>query len=321
MAFATTRPLVTDRRNSLGPGLASHGRPIVSPIFLREALAVRTFPQPSPPPPPPPLPPPSSPPPAPPLPSPSPSQLRPQSAKLLTVSLRLNERAALHALFTFSLLVEHLNVWSNHIPQYIESLFGNQTRKNRVQRRPAPFHIFMSKGNVSKGTENGTAKLRNADMKTRLAIIRDDFIQRQYYVTGRLTSSLYRDNCFFDAPDPGGRVRGVAKFSNATARLFDQNLSRVDLIDIYERDESHIVAEWRLQGALMLPWRPFIKPYLGSTIYEFDECGLVRNHNETWQISAFDAFVSVFWKGFGAPPAPPADVVREQKGISQSTTP
>lgn len=158
-------------------------------------------------------------------------------------------------------------------------------------------------------------------METRLAIIRDDFIQRQYYVTGLLTAPLYRDNCFFDAPDPGGRVRGVAKFCRATARLFDQSLSQVDLIDIYERDECHIVAEWRLQGALMLPWRPLIKPYLGSTIYEFDESGLVCNHIETWEISAFDAFLSVFWKGFGAPPAPPADAVRKLRKKNNRPSP
>jgi hypothetical protein len=34
------------------------------------------------------------------------------------------------------------------------------------------------------------------------AIIRQDFDQRQYYVTGRLTKRIYTDDCFFDAPDP-----------------------------------------------------------------------------------------------------------------------
>lgn len=150
-------------------------------------------------------------------------------------------------------------------------------------------------------------------MASRLAIIRDDFIKRQYYVTGRLTTDLYRDDCLFDGPDPDGHVRGVYKFCDAAAGLFDKRLSRVDLIDIYIRDSCHIVAEWRLQGALMLPWRPYIKPYLGSTVYEFDESGLVSSHVETWQISVYDAFLSVIWKGFGAAPAPPADVVREQK--------
>lgn len=156
-------------------------------------------------------------------------------------------------------------------------------------------------------------KLRNLSLQERLEVIRDDFEKRQYYVTGRLTSSLYRDDCLFDGPDPDGRVRGVRKFCNAAAGLFDVRLSRVDLIDIYIRDDVDISAEWRLQGALMLPWRPCIKPYVGKTVYSFDEDGLVCSHVETWRISVVDAFLSVVWKGFGAPPAPSIEVLREER--------
>lgn len=156
-------------------------------------------------------------------------------------------------------------------------------------------------------------KTTHLDMHARVGIIRDDFVKRQYYVTGRLTPSLYRDDCLFDSPDPDGHVRGLAKFCNAAAGLFDTRLSRVDLIDIYAVDQRTVIAEWRLQGALMLPWRPYIKPYVGETTYTFNGDGLVCSHVDKWQISVFDAFLSVLFKNLGTAPAPPASVLRQRK--------
>jgi hypothetical protein len=51
-----------------------------------------------------------------------------------------------------------------------------------------------------------------------------------------------------------------------------------------------------------------IKPYTGSTVYTVDEAsGLITRHDETWDITAVDAFVSTLFPGlnYGAPPAPP----------------
>lgn len=48
-----------------------------------------------------------------------------------------------------------------------------------------------------------------------------------------------------------------------------------------------------------------IKPYTGTTVYHINDAGLIDRHEETWDISALDAFVSTFVPSFGAPPAPP----------------
>lgn len=51
-----------------------------------------------------------------------------------------------------------------------------------------------------------------------------------------------------------------------------------------------------------------IKPYTGSTLYTVDEAsGLISRHEEEWDITAVDAFVSTLFPGlnYGAPPAPP----------------
>lgn len=151
------------------------------------------------------------------------------------------------------------------------------------------------------------AKTPNLALDARLALLRDDFVERQYYVTGRLSACIYADECVFDGPDPDVPVTGLAKYVSAAAGLFDRRLSRVDLLGIEERGEREIVARWRLEGALNLPWKPRIKPYTGETTYTFDEQGLVVRHVETWSVSALDAFVSVIWPGFGEPPAPPVE--------------
>lgn len=124
---------------------------------------------------------------------------------------------------------------------------------------------------------------------------------------------LYRDDCLFDGPDPDGRVQGLRKFVNAASGLFDARKSNVDLVDIYAQEDGSIVAEWRLEGALMLPWRPVIKPYVGQTTYTFDDDALICSHVETWQVSVVDAFISVVVKGFGVPPAPSGAELRARK--------
>lgn len=111
-------------------------------------------------------------------------------------------------------------------------------------------------------------------------------------------------------------MTGLAKYVSAAAGLFDRRQSRVDLLRIEARGEGEIVASWRLEGALNLPWKPRIKPYTGETTYTFDERGLVVRHVETWSVSALDAFVSVVWPGFGEPPAPPVEeLIKERERV------
>ncbi|PXF43764.1 hypothetical protein BWQ96_06496 [Gracilariopsis chorda] len=161
-----------------------------------------------------------------------------------------------------------------------------------------------------------TAKTPNLPIDTCLTLIQEDFEKRQYYITGRLTTEIYRDDCLFDGPDPDVPVRGLQKYTSATAGLFCRRLSNVQLIHIQVLDQNRISAEWRLEGALNLPWKPTIKPYTGCTIYTFDQQRLVKSHVETWSVTALDAFVSVVFKRFGAPPAASIEQILEQRAAS-----
>ena len=138
-----------------------------------------------------------------------------------------------------------------------------------------------------------------------MAVVRRDFEEGSYYVSGKLSQAVYDDACFFDGPDPDFPVRSLQRYSDALSGLFDPEMSSIELVAMEGVDDSSFVAHWRLSGHLKLPWRPAIKPYAGATRYELNSDGLICSHTEAWSISAVDAFVSTAWEGWGPKPAPP----------------
>jgi hypothetical protein len=167
------------------------------------------------------------------------------------------------------------------------------------------------------GAASSRPKRRGLSMAELQAILHDDLVERQYYVTGRLSSCVYADRCLFDGPDPDMPVRDVQRYSDALRGLFDPSSSRIELIELRQHGDRSFVADWRLEGALQLPWHPAIKPFTGSTLYELDEEGLICSHTETWSISALDAFVSVLFPSWGAAPAVSVEQLRRARGIPQ----
>ncbi|KAA8496541.1 hypothetical protein FVE85_0270 [Porphyridium purpureum] len=165
------------------------------------------------------------------------------------------------------------------------------------------FDEYLLAKNTAAGLDAKTINLCRAAARE---IIRQDFEGRQYYITGNLSKALYCDDCLFDGPDPDVPVRGLRKYVEATSKLFDRRRSRIELLHICDVNARQVRAYWRLEGVLRLPWRPPIKPYLGSTTYTFNELGLVSSHFETWSISALDAFLSTLISPkLGKPSAPP----------------
>ncbi|PNH11715.1 hypothetical protein TSOC_001413, partial [Tetrabaena socialis] len=132
--------------------------------------------------------------------------------------------------------------------------------------------------------------------------IRQDFVERQYYVTGELSRELFAEDCVFK--DPTVEVTGVGPYVKALQTLFDPTASRADLISLRVEGPDRVVLRWRLEGSLKIGGLR-IKPYTGTTVYTISPDRRVVRHEETWDISTVDAFVSTFFPGFGAPPAPP----------------
>ena len=138
--------------------------------------------------------------------------------------------------------------------------------------------------------------------------IRDLTSGKGYYITGKLTREIYRDDCFFDGPDPDMPVTGLKKYISSTSQLFDHKASRADLIALESNeDQRTVTVHWRLEGILNLPWHPVLKPWTGHTTYMIDDLGLIDKHVEKWDISVVDAFVSTLFPflNYGAPAAEP----------------
>jgi hypothetical protein len=157
-------------------------------------------------------------------------------------------------------------------------------------------------------------KRKNLDMVELLEVIRHDWRPRTskgYYITGRLNTTIYRDDCLFEGPDPDMPVKGLRKYLNAASQLFDTATSTAELLslEVSQDDDdddlttmsrqhqprcngspSKIVARWRLQGVLHLPWHPSLPVWTGRTVYHFDDDRLIYRHEEFWDISVFQAF-------------------------------
>jgi len=146
-------------------------------------------------------------------------------------------------------------------------------------------------------------KYKNLPSDQIYQVIKKDWSEENgkgYYITGRLNSTIYRDDCLFDGPDPDMPVRGLRKYLAAASQLFDANKSSAQLLEL-KFDEGGeyscglIEARWRMEGILMLPWRPKVQPWTGWTKYHIDKDGMIALHEEGWDISVFEAFFSTIF--------------------------
>lgn len=151
---------------------------------------------------------------------------------------------------------------------------------------------------------------RNVLMETIRRDWTPDNRHKGYYITGRLNTTIYRDDCWFDGPDPDMPVRGLRKYLNAASQLFDTSKSTAELLSLEIGDPSEaafwgsktkftIVAQWKLKGVLHLPWHPSLPVWTGRTIYHFDDEHMIYRHEEHWDISVAQAFTQTLWPELG----------------------
>jgi hypothetical protein len=88
-------------------------------------------------------------------------------------------------------------------------------------------------------------------------------------------------------------VRGIRKYVNAASQLFEYKTSTSELLSL-KINNNTVIATWRFNGTMRLPWRPKLPEVTGSTTYYVDKSGLIYKHCETWDISAFQAFLRTF---------------------------
>jgi hypothetical protein len=120
-----------------------------------------------------------------------------------------------------------------------------------------------------------------------------------YYITGRLDTTIYRDDCLFTGPDPDMPVKGLRKYLSAAAQLFDSKVSFANMDSIScnadggRKQCGEICVHWTLGGVINLPWHPNVEPWTGWTRYHVDEEGLIYWHEEGWDVEVWRIFLGV----------------------------
>jgi len=141
-----------------------------------------------------------------------------------------------------------------------------------------------------------SVKPKNKHLSTEIifSILSNDWkpsTHKGYYITGRLNQTIYRDDCFFDGPDPDMPVKGLAKYVKASKDLFDNDASCAELLELTIVDDRQIQARWKLKNCVLrLPWRPMLPTWTGTTAYHLDDESLIYHHAETWDVSVLEAF-------------------------------
>ena len=178
----------------------------------------------------------------------------------------------------------------------------------------------------TKFEKKGYTKHKHLDLEALVDTIRDDWNvkpyhqHKGYYITGKLNTTIYRDDCWFEGPDPDMPVRGVRKYLNAASQLFDVKTSTAELLSLeignddnnnndknrfhhrggnHKRSKATIVARWKLKGVLHLPWHPSLPVWTGTTTYHLDDEHMVYRHEEHWDISVLRAFTQTLWPEVG----------------------
>jgi hypothetical protein len=125
------------------------------------------------------------------------------------------------------------------------------------------------------------------------AILKEDLVTGQYFVTGNLTREVFDDNCRFK--DPTNDVRGLSRYLTALGLLFDPKDSFVRLTSISVTSPTTVETDGTLEGYLRFPWHPRVDPYEFHTVYTLDkETGLIVDQSQTWSISGARAIAETF---------------------------
>lgn len=143
--------------------------------------------------------------------------------------------------------------------------------------------------------KTNTVKYKGLSLSELHALVLNDWKPdtdgKGYYVTGKLTTPIYRDDCLFLGPDPDMPIHGLRKYVGVASHLFDYDTSQATLHVLEKQAQEKVLfAKWTLSGILRLPWQPSLPTFSGTTTYHFDDDGLIYRHEETWDCSATRAF-------------------------------
>ncbi|KAG1656176.1 hypothetical protein FOA52_008715 [Chlamydomonas sp. UWO 241] len=147
----------------------------------------------------------------------------------------------------------------------------------------------------SGGPSSAPTKLRGLRVEEIKDLLAEGIGGDQYFVTGRLNTAIFDDDCRF--VDPTNDVTGLGRYLTALGLLFDPQYSKVVLRKISITGPSTIEADYTSGGYLRqenFPWRPYVAPYDGHVTYTLGPTGLVVVQAQAWSISPLFALRETF---------------------------
>ena len=169
-----------------------------------------------------------------------------------------------------------------------------------------------------------TRAFKSLDKQAVLDGLEKDFVENEYLWSGKITAELYDEECVFT--DPTLSFAGLSTFES-NLRNLDPYIERfvppqgrrVELRSLNLVDGGAVVeAEWRMVGALAVPWRARLD-LEGRTRYTLGgEGGRISAYDESWAITPFEALRQLVTPTSGVPDA--ADKASGAKASGSSTS-
>ena len=124
------------------------------------------------------------------------------------------------------------------------------------------------------GIDWGAPKLTGLPLPALAAKFTEEFLAREWFVTGNVPPSIFSNS--FEFADNSVATAGIKSYAVGVRKLFDQATARAELISVVADEPTRsLLVTWRLEGAVNLPLKPRIPPYVVITTLTIDAEGLI----------------------------------------------
>lgn len=158
-------------------------------------------------------------------------------------------------------------------------------------------------------------KYRFNNLNNFIKELKSSLIKREWFVTGNVDPSYFSTDFIFEDPDV--KVKGIKDYAYGVNKIFNQNISKAEIINIDITSKTSFTITWRLSGGVNIGFGLKIKPYLIYTDFMISKDFLIISQLDRFSIPGYDIILSAvfpFLIPFLTPPAPSAEyLIREMK--------
>lgn len=150
-------------------------------------------------------------------------------------------------------------------------------------------------------------KLPKMPIEVLAAKLDRELYEKEWFVTGNVNPSYFSDD--FEFQDPDVKLSGIEDYARGVYKLFDQDISRAEIISTQVVSPNTITVTWRLSGKVNVGPGLTIKPYICYSDLTVDDNGLICFQEDRFDIPGWDILLSALFPFLigkvTAEPAPP----------------